>query len=260
MLSPTTQGQVPKMASYTSKVIAVLGRTLRAGRWKLAEDTLVISFFGRCVLDLTRAYVDDEDDELTMSVFAAFGSVSILLPPGCDVEPSGVAIVASSDVEIPSDRPEDITKTSLAPLDVSWLALFAKVRVAEVRSASELVAASPTTAVALDPPSAEVFGGAGTVAPIASGAVPPSLEPASAVQPDASAEPEPASIETTAPFDDAESQAEALRNEIAQWRAEAAKRNEEDASDDRMMSPADEIIDEESEPSEQSEVEGATTS
>jgi len=59
------------MSSYTSKVIAVLGRTVRAGRWKVAEDSLVIAIFGRCVLDLTRPYVDAEDDELTMSAVRA---------------------------------------------------------------------------------------------------------------------------------------------------------------------------------------------
>ena len=61
------------MASYTSKVIAVLGRTVRAGRWKVAEDSLVIALFGKCVLDLRRAYVDEEDDELSMSIFALAG-------------------------------------------------------------------------------------------------------------------------------------------------------------------------------------------
>lgn len=94
------------MSSYTSKVIAVLGRTVRAGRWKVAEDSLVIAISGRCVLDLTRAYVDAEDDELTMSVFALFGSVSILLPPGCDIEPSGVSIAATLRDEIAQWRAE----------------------------------------------------------------------------------------------------------------------------------------------------------
>lgn len=222
------------MASYTSKVIAVLGRTLRSGRWKLADDTVVIALFGRCVVDLTRAYVDEEDDELAMSIFAVFGSVSVLLPAGCDVEPSGVAVVASSEIEIPSDRPTDITKTALAPLDVSWLAMFAKVRVAEVRA--DATAGLPAAAVAaLSPPAVEVFGGIADAAVIEPERHAPVPEP----------EPEPMPVETSQAFDDPDTQAAALRDEIAQWRAESARRATDNATDDPPnVSPEDEIIDE----------------
>lgn len=228
------------MSSYTSKVIAVLGRTLRAGRWKLADDTLVIALFGRCVLDLTRAYVDEDDDDLTMSVFAVFGSVSILLPPGCDVEPSGVAIVASSSIEIPSERPADITKTSLAPLDISWLAMFAKVSVAEVRpDGSELPHGA--AAAALDPPAVDVFGGAEGVAALEA------PTPVAESAPEPSADPEPVTGDTVEPFSDPVSEAAALRDEIAQWRAESGRRatDDETAHDVPSLSPEDEIIDEE---------------
>jgi hypothetical protein len=237
------------MSSYTSKVIAVLGRTLRAGRWKLAEDTLVIALFGRCVLDLTRAYVDEEDEDLTMSIFAIFGSVSVLLPPGCDVEPSGVAIVASSDIEIPSERCEDITQMVLAPLDISWLAMFARVRVVEI--APEVVSdpapidpasidpASIGPVPALDPPSPDVFGGHRDADTSHSEAAAAPVEPT----PVLAAEPE--SHETTEPFDDAASQAAALRDEIAQWRAESGRRSTDDTStEEQTLSPEDEIIDE----------------
>lgn len=225
------------MASYTSKVIAVLGRTLRAGRWKLADDTLVIALFGRCVLDLTRAYVDDEDEELTMSIFAVFGSVSVLLPAGCDVEPSGVAIAASSEIEIPSDRPADITKAALAPLDVSWLALFAKVRVAEVpaepRSASAVAVLAP-----MDPPAVEVFGDVATESVVESEAPAPTMESEPSVDAD------PSEAETPESFDDPASQAATLRDEIAQWRAESSRRSTDSEETDAraVASPEDEIL------------------
>jgi hypothetical protein len=222
------------MSSYTSKVIAVFGRTVRAGRWKVAEDSLVIAFFGRCVLDLTRAYVDEDDDDLTVSVFSLFGSVSILLPPGCDVEPSGVSIAASSEIEIPSDKPVDITNEVLAPFDISWFALFAKVRIVEAQP--ELVA--PTVAAlhlgvrsgspgteqpALEPPAVEVFGTADEEA----------TDDGSGI--DESPEVESVDIITdTTP--DPEAEAARLRDEIAQWRAESAKESTP------AVDPASEII------------------
>lgn len=227
------------MASYTSKVIAVLGRTVRAGRWKLAEDSLVIAVFGRCALDLSRSFVDEEDDDLTMTIFSLFGSVSVLLPPGCDVEPSGVAIMSWSDVEIPSEQPADITAAALAPLDISFFALFSKVRVAEVRGAdSVLTAGSAAVATglapegSLAPPSVEVFGGG-----------PDTVENEPAPLEDATVESAPA--ETTAAFDDPDAQAAALRDEIAQWRAESGRSasTPDDAEADGAV-PADEIIDE----------------
>ena len=223
------------MASYTSKVIAVLGRTVRAGRWKVSDDSLVIALFGRCALDLSRAYVDEEDEDLSMSVFALFGSVSILLPPGCDVEPSGVAIAASSEVEIPSERNPDITRTALAPLDISWLALFAKVRIAEVHPESpslRAAAGSPdpvgeSADHTLPPPAVEVFSsddggdGAGADRPL----------------PDA-----PSPLEEVEPARDPADEAAALRDEIAQWRAESGRSTSSD--DDPSAIPDNEIVDE----------------
>ena len=208
------------MSSYTSKVIAVFGRTVRTGRWKVAEDSLVIAVFGRCVLDLTRAYVDEEDDDLTVSVFSLFGSVSILLPPGCDVEPSGISIAASSEIEIPSDKPEDITSEVLAPFDISWFALFAKVRIVE----AQLEAVQPTVAAlhvgagsgpllteqpALEPPAVEVFGTADEAATTTIATADIDESPA-----------DHAVSTTSEAVSDPEAEAAALRDEIAQWRAE----------------------------------------
>ncbi len=193
--------------SQTAKVIAVLGRTLRAGRWKLADDSLVIAVFGRCVLDLSRAYVDEDDDELSMTVFALFGSVSIVLPPGCDVEPSGIALLASSEVAIPSDKAVDVTQDVLAPLEISWFAMFGRVRI------NELAPEIPELAGALAPPAVEVFDG-GTAASTA--------EPAEPV-PDP--EPDPAIVaeEQAAEAAELESEQAALQDEIAQWRSETGR-------------------------------------
>lgn len=227
------------MASYTSKVIAVLGRTVRAGRWKLAEDSLVIAVFGRCSVDLSRSYVDEEDDELSMSIFSLFGSVSVVLPPGCDVEPSGVAIMSSSEVAIPSEQPSDITRVALAPLDLSFFALFSKVKIAEVprpdggREARSVTGSTALAGDSMAPPSIEVFD-----AGPALDAIPDGGEDES--------EPAEKGVTTATTFDDPEAQAATLRDEIAQWRAESGRTASlEDAGESAEVDdPSDEIIDE----------------
>lgn len=202
--------------SYTAKVIAVLGRTLRAGRWKLADDTLVIAVFGRCVLDLSRAYVDEEDEALSMTVFALFGSVSIVLPPGCDVEPSGIAILASSEVEIPSDKADDIAQDVLAPMDISWFAMFGRVRINE-----QVIEPEPEQVIEaerLAPPAVEVFDGG----PVDNEAA---AQAAQAARYDAENARRAAEADAAEVAAEAAAVAEqtALRDEIAQWRSETGR-------------------------------------
>lgn len=209
--------------SYTAKVIAVLGRTLRAGRWKLADDSLVIALFGKCVLDLNRAYVDEEHDELYMQVFCLFGSVSIVLPPGCDVEPSGIALLASSEVEIPSDKAEDITTDVLAPLDISWFCMFGRVRINEF--SPEIEEPEPSE---LGAPATEVFGD----------------------DDDTTAEERKAAARAAAEERAQAAEEDALRGELAQWRSEKGAPAPDPASeiDDEPQAepepPAEEAADE----------------
>lgn len=236
--------------AYTAKVIAVLGRTLRAGRWKLADDSLVIAIFGRCVLDLSRAYVDEEDDHLSMTVFCLFGSVSVVLPPGCDVEPSGIALLASSEVEIPSDKIVDITQDVLAPLDISWIAMFGRVRINEL--SPEVEPGAITLVVdALAPPAVEVFDSeaaasapqvtpdpATTPAAVATAGIQPAEAPAAEVAP---AAPDPAEVAQQEADSAAEVAAEqaALQDEIAQWRAETGRPEpERDSAEDAEADPS----------------------
>ena len=110
-----------------ANVIAVLGRNRRAGRWKVAGHTLVVAAFGACYLDLTRAVVDEEDEDISMSVFVLFGSVSFLFPQGSMIRPSGMALLSSASVDMP--LVDEVT--DLVPVDLSWTALFSRIRVVE---------------------------------------------------------------------------------------------------------------------------------
>lgn len=236
--------------SYTAKVIAVFGRTLRAGRWKLADDSLVIAVFGRCVLDLSRAYVDEEDEDLSMTVFALFGSVSVVLPPGCDVEPSGIALLASSEVEIPSEKAEDITQEVLAPMDISWFAMFGRVRINEL-----VIEPEPVVEVeALPPPAVEVFDGGPADDPAADRAAQAARYEAENARRAAARASDAARDADTS----AEAEQAALRDEIAQWRSETGR---PEADEGRSFDPESEIEPEpeavEPEPAPEPEVEAA---
>ena len=114
-------------------MISVFGRTRRVGRWQVSSDTLVIALFGTCRLDLTQAFVDEDDDELSMTVITVFGFVSVLLPQGTEVHPSGIALLASTDLALPAP----CHKRALAPLSMTWTALFSRIRITEQDSADQ---------------------------------------------------------------------------------------------------------------------------
>lgn len=115
------------MAKSAARFIAVLGRTRRVGRWKVSDANQVIAILGKCHLDLTEAFVDDEAEEVSMSVLTIFGSVSMLLPEGSKVRPSGIAVLAADAIDLPTT--DEVT--ALAPLNLTWAALFARVRVTQ---------------------------------------------------------------------------------------------------------------------------------
>ncbi len=115
------------MARYTAKVVSVLGRTRRVGRWMVSDDTRVIVVLGSCHLDLTRAYVDDDTEEISIDALTLFGSLRITVPDGSRVHPSGAAVFASVSIDLPHDG-----HTSTLPrLDLESTAAFSRVRVVE---------------------------------------------------------------------------------------------------------------------------------
>lgn len=110
-----------------AKVVAVLGRNRRLGRWRVAGHTLVVAVFGTCQLDLTRALIDEEDEAVELVVFALFGNVTVHLPQGTDVQPSGIAIASSASLNMDQ---ADVRQAG-APLSLEWTTLFSRLRVTE---------------------------------------------------------------------------------------------------------------------------------
>jgi hypothetical protein len=78
-----------------SRIVSVFGGNRRRSRWLLAGETSILNVFGRSCLDLRE--VECRSAEVSMTVLAVLGSVTILVPEGADVRLSGASFLASSD-------------------------------------------------------------------------------------------------------------------------------------------------------------------
>jgi len=74
----------------------------RRGEWYPARSTQVVAFFGGVDIDLTHAHL--AEGVSTITVLCAFGGVSIVVPPGVNVEVNGVGIFGAFDNKVPETR------------------------------------------------------------------------------------------------------------------------------------------------------------
>ncbi|MEE9414445.1 MAG: hypothetical protein V3V01_04105 [Acidimicrobiales bacterium] len=225
------------MAKSAARFIAVLGRTRRVGRWKVSNDNQVIAVLGKCHLDLTEAFVDDEAEEISMSVLTVFGSVSLLLPEGSQVRPSGIAILAADAIDLPMT--EELT--ALAPLNLKWTALFARVRVTQECAEDAVV----------DEEQEPVVDGSEPVEPVELVAVPnpkPMVKPVESSAAETADSDEADTVDTNSPEEEtdsvsAEEEADSVPEPDGESPeaavSEASGRNDQDdvASDDSSSSP-----------------------
>jgi hypothetical protein len=75
----------------TSLAIAILGGTTRKGRWTPARVNNAIAFCGGAELDFREAVLPPGVTEL--KVYAMWGGVEVIVPPGLNVECDGVGIM-----------------------------------------------------------------------------------------------------------------------------------------------------------------------
>lgn len=107
----------------TAKMLAVLGRSRRTGRWRVAKTTNVLALLGACKIDMSDAVIDDE--QLKMKITVLFGSASIVLPEGALVQPSGISFLSSSIVDVSDDVPEGDVPT----ISVECMTVFGRSRI-----------------------------------------------------------------------------------------------------------------------------------
>ena len=77
-------------------VLSVFSSQSRQGEWTVPRELRVLTVFGSVELDLREARI--ADGETTIHIFALFGSVELLLPPGVRVEADTDGLAASFEV------------------------------------------------------------------------------------------------------------------------------------------------------------------
>jgi len=77
--------------------VAVFGDSSRAGPWRAGQRGRAVAVFGDSTIDLREASAGEEIEIRAVSVF---GDVHIVVPPGCRVEMSGVALFGDKRREL----------------------------------------------------------------------------------------------------------------------------------------------------------------
>jgi hypothetical protein len=107
-------------------VIALMGGAMRKGPWSPARNVYVTTFMGGASLDFREASLDSGVTEVY--VLAIMGGVEIIVPPGLQVESSGIGIMGGFDHGRGATRNPDPN----APiLRISGLALMGGVEIKE---------------------------------------------------------------------------------------------------------------------------------
>ncbi len=109
--------------SKPTKMLAILGRCHRTGRWRLASRSTILALLGVCHLDMRDSFVDDE--QLKMSVTVFLGAATFIVPSGAEVRPSGMSFLSGSTVDVPEH--EDTSE--LPTLDIEWTSIFGSVKI-----------------------------------------------------------------------------------------------------------------------------------
>lgn len=112
-------------------VVACLGGASRKGRWSPARKNFAVAVMGGTQLDFREAVFGPGLTEV--QVFAVWGGVEIIVPPGLRVESHGVAIMGGFDHVADASPSDDM---DVPTLRITGLALMGGVEVS-VRHAGE---------------------------------------------------------------------------------------------------------------------------
>ena len=137
------------MSATETKVFSILGGTKRRDRWRVAQDTSILTVFGRTYLDLRQAGASE--DLLDISIFTVFGSVTIVMPEGTDVRPSDGSFLASSSCVVPASN----SASHLPPIDIDATTILGRLRI-RIANEKELARYAGKPVGKLDPTPAAV--------------------------------------------------------------------------------------------------------
>lgn len=86
-----------------SYMVAVLGDSKRTGRWRVEGPITAVAVLGDCRIDLRSAVIPTRT--VRIDAVAVLGDVLVLVPPGVDVELTGVALLGDKVLRLdPADR------------------------------------------------------------------------------------------------------------------------------------------------------------
>lgn len=92
---PSYQVTTASNVKETEFILAMMGGGSRGGRWRPARKNTVVTIMGGAELDFREAVLGPGVTEV--QVFALFGGTEIIVPPGMNVEVSGLAIMGGFD-------------------------------------------------------------------------------------------------------------------------------------------------------------------
>jgi Domain of unknown function (DUF1707)/Cell wall-active antibiotics response 4TMS YvqF len=82
---------------------ALLSSLRREGRWRLAPRSRFSAVLGSVTIDLRQAVLPGPDVEIEAR--AILGSVTVVVPPGVEVDVSGAGVLSSEDVQVEGTPP-----------------------------------------------------------------------------------------------------------------------------------------------------------
>lgn len=109
-------------------IVAVFGEAKRSGRWLVRSGLNARAFFGTIELDLTEAIL--EQREVTITVNAIFGEVTLRVPEGVVLHDEGSAIFGSRDLSTHSGT---VFGPDTPVVHIRGVALFGSVEVKRPR-------------------------------------------------------------------------------------------------------------------------------
>jgi Cell wall-active antibiotics response LiaF, C-terminal len=95
----------------TERQFAILGGTSRRGPWRVPRRVVIISLVGGTDLDLTEAVFSAS--EVTIAWWSLLGGLTVIVPPGTDVNLSGFRLVGGRNVEVSNAEPRSGTTVNL---------------------------------------------------------------------------------------------------------------------------------------------------
>ena len=101
MSVPTSAGHVKER----EVVVAIMGGSGRKGRWSPARRNFVVAFCGGAELDFRDAVMAPGVTDL--QIYAMWGGVEVLVPPGLNVESNGLALMGGFDHQADDLHPPD---------------------------------------------------------------------------------------------------------------------------------------------------------